>query len=166
MEAATLDVEDDVYFADLSKQISLLIMDEDEHLSVTQQHSAPLQVLFSSSLHCYIDVICLFLAPTAMSIHIELIQWVITHSITLERFSYLDFMLVRFAISSQKSFAAKICKVYYGRRIHMIRPNCSVLHSFFSIFGRMFKPTLMQSFSIPICELCLNIAPLNLQILL
>ncbi|XP_056161632.1 uncharacterized protein LOC115663484 [Syzygium oleosum] len=43
MEVATLDVEDDVYFADLSKQISLLIMDEDEHLSVTQQHSAPLQ---------------------------------------------------------------------------------------------------------------------------
>lgn len=46
MEVATLDVEDDVYFADLSKQISLLIMDEDEHLPVTQWHSAPLQVPF------------------------------------------------------------------------------------------------------------------------
>ncbi|KAL3749172.1 uncharacterized protein LOC104424707 isoform X1 [Eucalyptus grandis] len=43
MEVATLDVEDDVYFADLSKQISLLIMDEDEHLPVTQWPSAPLQ---------------------------------------------------------------------------------------------------------------------------
>lgn len=149
MEAATLDVEDDVYFADLSKQISLLIMDEDEHLSVTQQHSTPLQVLFSTSLHCYIDVICLFLAQTAMSNHIELIQWVIAHSITLERFSYLDFMLVRFAISSQKSFAAKICKVYYGRRIHMIRPNCSVLHSFFSFLVECLNQLLCNHFQYP-----------------
>ncbi|XP_030536127.1 uncharacterized protein LOC115744872 [Rhodamnia argentea] len=43
MEVATLDVEDDVYFADLSKQISLLIMDEDEHLPVAQWNPAPLQ---------------------------------------------------------------------------------------------------------------------------
>ncbi|KAF8015685.1 hypothetical protein BT93_H1260 [Corymbia citriodora subsp. variegata] len=49
MEVATLDVEDDVYFADLSKQISLLIMDEDEHLPVTQWPSAPPQVCVRES---------------------------------------------------------------------------------------------------------------------
>ncbi|KAK7348291.1 hypothetical protein VNO80_22842 [Phaseolus coccineus] len=49
MEVA-LELEDDLFFADLSKQISLLIMDEDEHPlpSSPQQHHFQ---AFSGSLH-------------------------------------------------------------------------------------------------------------------
>ena len=39
---ATLELEDDVFFKDLSKQISLLIMDDDDDLSLS--HSPPLNL--------------------------------------------------------------------------------------------------------------------------
>ncbi|KAF8392428.1 hypothetical protein HHK36_022770 [Tetracentron sinense] len=42
MEVA-MEVEDDVFFADLSKQISLLIMDDDDENPVAQYPSASLQ---------------------------------------------------------------------------------------------------------------------------
>nr|GMD79565.1 DNA polymerase epsilon subunit B like [Ipomoea batatas] len=44
MEAAAMELEDDVFFADLSRQISLLIMDdEDVEISTTHCSSVSLQ---------------------------------------------------------------------------------------------------------------------------
>lgn len=43
-----MEVEDDSFFADLSKQISLLIMDDDEEDPVANCPSVSLQVLSSS----------------------------------------------------------------------------------------------------------------------
>nr|GMD66081.1 DNA polymerase epsilon subunit B like [Ipomoea batatas] len=46
MEAAAMELEDDVFFADLSRQISLLIMDdEDVETSTTHCSSVSLQVI-------------------------------------------------------------------------------------------------------------------------
>lgn len=51
MEVA-MEVEDDSFFADLSKQISLLIMDDDEEDPVTNCPSVSPQVLSSSFCVC------------------------------------------------------------------------------------------------------------------
>nr|GMD63407.1 DNA polymerase epsilon subunit B like [Ipomoea batatas] len=53
MEAAAMELEDDVFFADLSRQISLLIMDdEDVETSTTHCSSVSLQALaFSEVMH-------------------------------------------------------------------------------------------------------------------
>ncbi|XP_019150078.1 PREDICTED: uncharacterized protein LOC109146861 [Ipomoea nil] len=53
MEAAAMELEDDVFFADLSRQISLLIMDdEDVETSTTHSSSVSLQALaFSEVMH-------------------------------------------------------------------------------------------------------------------
>ncbi|GAA0153763.1 hypothetical protein LIER_11925 [Lithospermum erythrorhizon] len=48
--AVAVEVEDDVFFADLSKQISLLIMDDEEDSSVSHTTSVSLQV-FSNQIH-------------------------------------------------------------------------------------------------------------------
>ncbi|KAL3507969.1 hypothetical protein ACH5RR_033351 [Cinchona calisaya] len=50
MEAVAVELDDDVFFADLSKQISLLIMDDDEDL-VTRSPSISLQALSQSMIH-------------------------------------------------------------------------------------------------------------------
>lgn len=56
MEVA-MELDDDVFFADLSKQISLLIMDDDEDIA-THCPSVSLQVCFllfgSPTLHVYV----------------------------------------------------------------------------------------------------------------
>ncbi|KAK4365923.1 hypothetical protein RND71_013803 [Anisodus tanguticus] len=44
MELVDLEVENDLFFAELSKRISLLIMDDDEEHSSTHCSSAPLQI--------------------------------------------------------------------------------------------------------------------------
>ena len=51
MEVA-MEVEDDSFFADLSKQISLLIMDDDEEDPAANCPSVSLQVLSSSFCVC------------------------------------------------------------------------------------------------------------------
>ncbi|GAA0139047.1 hypothetical protein LIER_00672 [Lithospermum erythrorhizon] len=48
--AVAVEVEDDVFFADLSKQISLLIMDDEEDSSVSPTTSVSLQV-FAQGIH-------------------------------------------------------------------------------------------------------------------
>ncbi|KAL3505871.1 hypothetical protein ACH5RR_031253 [Cinchona calisaya] len=50
METLAMELEDDVFFADLSKRISLLIMDDDEDL-VTHSPSVSLQAFSQSIIH-------------------------------------------------------------------------------------------------------------------
>ncbi|GMN46616.1 hypothetical protein TIFTF001_015807 [Ficus carica] len=51
MEVAAAEVEDDLFFADLSKQISLLIMDDDDDDPLASCPSVSLHQAFSCAIH-------------------------------------------------------------------------------------------------------------------
>ena len=58
-----MELDDDVFFADLSKQISLLIMDDDEDLA-THSPSVSLQVIIIYSLIHWLASLLFLISPS------------------------------------------------------------------------------------------------------